>query len=191
MKKISTKDKIVKTCREIIAKEGLSQATAGNISSLGDFTKSSIFYYFESIDQLLLYSLKESVQAISPILDPNFQAYPSIDIYLQSSMEDLINHPENIVHLRVILSFIHQTLYIRESSGEIRDMLLDKLYQSLVAAITYFKRKDLDPDEVENLASLILATFNGLGVHLLLDGSNKKFLKKWQLQLELIANYIG
>lgn len=184
------KNKIIDTTIQVIALEGLNYASAGNISKEGDFNKSIIFYYFENIEDLLLQSLIKSIDEISPILKSDFENYKDIEEYLNKSIHKLISDKESIMHLKVILSFIHQTMYFKDFSRKIDNIIIDDLYISLRKAILHYKSKAMDFDEIETLASLIMTIFNGLGVILLIDGSNDKFIRNWELGVKLISNYI-
>ena len=187
---ISTKDKIILTTIELIGEAGLQNATAGNISKVGGFTKSNIFYYFETIDQVLLKALLKSIEGVSPILGSDFHLYKSISHYLNSSIEGLLSSKEKILYLKVIFSFAYQSMYLEDVLKDLHIVIIEDLYHVLIDALDYFKKRDLEKEEVESLASLIMASFNGLGVILLIDSSDKKFIDTWRFQVELIENHI-
>ncbi|HEY4543501.1 MAG TPA: TetR/AcrR family transcriptional regulator [Tissierellaceae bacterium] len=187
---MDTKNKIIYSTIEIIAHHGIHNATAGNISKSGNFNKSIIFYHFENINDLLLKSLIKSIDELSPILKNNYCEYDSIDEYLNVSIINLINHPDKVIYLKVIMSFAHQTMYLKDFLKDLRTVVFDDLYNVLIEAIKYYKIKEISNHEVDTLASLIMATFNGLGVVLLIDGSNDKFIENWKQLSSLINNYI-
>lgn len=189
-KSTNTRDKIIDTTINIIGQEGFAYATAGNISKEGGFKKSIIFYYFENIDELLFESLAKSIKKLSPILKLNFDDYNNIKDYLNKSIYDLISSQEGVIYLKVILSFVHKNLSFKDSSEDLYNIIIDDLYISLAKAINNFKNLDMTDDEIETLSSLIMTTFNGLGVILLMDGSNEKFIANWNLQVDLIGDYI-
>lgn len=188
---MNTKDKIIYTTIEIIGKQGVHNATAGNISKLGNFNKSIIFYYFKNIDELLLTSLNISVEQLSPIFKENFKEYSSFEDYLNFTIANLINDRQMILYLKVILSFAHQSMFLKKFLNKLHTILFDDVHTTLVKAIDFYKTKDIPEEDIDTLASLIMTTFNGLGVILLIDGSNDKFIKNWKLQVELISYYIA
>lgn len=190
-KSISTKEKIIETTINIIANEGLENTTAGNISKKGNFNKSIIFYYFENIDELLLMSLLKCIEEISPILNLNFDKYKDIEEYLNKNIINLLLDKNKIIYLKVILSFAHQNIFLENNLKDLRSILIDELLEVLRKSVVFYKKVDLTDDKVEDIASLIMTTFNGQGLLLLQDGSNDKFIRNWKLHTSLINNYIS
>ncbi len=187
---MTTKDKLIKTTIDIIAKEGLQSASAGNISKKSNFNKSLIFYYFDNLDDLLLSALNKSIEKISPIFKSDFENYSSLEDYLNLSVERLIKDRDNILYLRVILSFAHQSMYFKNFLDKLYRILFDDIKEVLIEAINFYKDRPISDDNLNTLASLVMASFNGLGIVLLADGSNDRFVKNWKLQVELISHYI-
>lgn len=190
MSKLDTKTKLINTTIEIIARDGLEEATAGNIAEKGELNKSLIFYHFDNLDNLLKSALVSCVKRISPILKKDFDQYENIKDYLYNSISKIINNSNNLIYLRVILSFAHQNTYLNNDLKELRLIIIDDLYEILVEAVNYYKEIELTYEEIDTIASLIMTTFNGLGVVLLLDKSNEKFMRNWKLQAELIERHI-
>lgn len=191
MSNTDTKNKIIETTIDVIASSGIHSATAGNISKKGSFQKSIIFYHFDNVDNLLLQALIKSLNEINPLLSSNnYSDYDSFYSYMSSSINDLLDDSHKIKNLKVILSFAHQTMYLKDFLKDLRNVVFDDLNNSLIKSISYFNKKNIEISDIEVMASLLMATFNGLGVLLLINGSNNKFIENWEMQVKLVSSYI-
>lgn len=189
-KTLKTKDKLILTTIDTIAKEGLKNATAGNIAERGDLNKSIIFYYFKNLDDLLKQALYHSIENTLPILEENFQDYNSIEDYLNESIENIISHKDKLIYLKVILSFAHLNIHMEDDLSGLRPAIITDILLVLTKAFQYFSLGEMEVEDLESSASLTVTTFNGLGVLLLSEGANEKFLRNWKLYTSMLNTHI-
>ncbi len=189
-KTLKTKDKLILTTIDTIAKEGLKNATAGNIAERGDLNKSIIFYYFKNLDDLLKQALYHSIEETLPILEENFQDYNSVEDYLNESIENIISHKDKLIYLKVILSFAHLNIHMEDDLSGLRPAIITDILLVLTKAFQYFSQGEMEAEDLEVSASLTVTTFNGLGVLLLSEGTNEKFLRNWKLYTSMLNTHV-
>ena len=187
---INTREKIILVTVNLIATEGLINATAGNIAKNGDFNKSNIFYYFDTIDDLLYETLIYSIEKITPIVESTYEEFDNIENFLNHYVSKIVENKEKVIALKTTLSFAQKNMYLESNFEQLRGIVVDELVSDLVDAISYYENVNLSPKEIRILSSLAISSFNGLGVMLLIHGSNEKFMENWKTYTKMLNNYI-
>lgn len=190
MNKNKTLNSIINTCKDIIFEDGLKHSSAGNIASRGGFSKSIIFYYFDNIDKLHDMVLENCIENISPILNNNYSTYSSISRYLYKNIETLISEKSKARDLKVLFTFAHDRYFFTNGPNKIKDILIEKISLDIMNSINYYY-PDTGIEESEAIGSLIMTSFNGLGVFLLQGDNNEKFLRNWSIQSQMVEAYLN
>lgn len=185
----NTSEKIIAITKDIIANFGLKAASAGFIAKNGGFSKASIFYYYDNVDELLECVLKDCIVCLDNILDKNWCDYENFSDYLYLSLQNLITNEKKALNLKVLFSFAHDRYYFDDEKNSVRNMLVENVRLDLMSALEFFY-PDSNIENSEYLISLLMTSFYGVGIFLSLDKRSDMLLHDWKMQCDLVDNYL-
>lgn len=183
-----TFQKILDAALGIISNEGLIGISAANVAQHAGVSKSSLFHHFKSMDSLSEAVLKRVMESMEHSIDDSKSA--TVKSYLMAWGEDIVHAAGEQLHVyRAFLSFYHESLFnlnYRKMMEQFLELTKIKLLSDL-KAITKGRVSD---NMIQSIATLIIATLDGIGVHVLLGGSPETYFEVWKLQVDSISELI-
>lgn len=183
-----TYNKILLSAIDIISESGVSGITASKLSALSQVSKSNIFHHFKSTQDIPEAVLKLIFnELIRPIDDSTIENLDEFLKYLGSSIVSVSEEYKKIY--KSFFSFYHESMF-NETYGKIMNDYLDTSKISLIHQIKRYSKKSLTDHELCAISTLILATLDGVGLHILMQGRNDEYLESWNLQVKFICTWL-
>lgn len=183
-----TLQKMINAALIIIANEGLASISAANVAQQAGVSKSSVFHHFKSVDSLSEAVLKWIMESMEHSIDASkFETVKSYLIALGETTIRIARAQQPIY--RAFVSFYHESLF----NGSYRQMIGQFLELSKVKLISDLKvilKHDLSDTLIDSIATLIIATLDGIGMHVLLGGSPDTHVQVWKLQVDSISKLV-
>lgn len=184
-----TNAKILMSAMEVISQGGIGGISATKLSALSDVSKSTIFYHFKSIQEI-----PEAVLQLifSSLLQPiENREDDDIAAFLDRIGSTFINQMnENMKMYKSFFSFYHESMF-DTAYRELMDDFLKVSKENIAAVIKKLSEVQLSDLEAMQIAALLVAALDGIGMHILLGGRQDEYLNAWQLQVKLICQMIA
>lgn len=184
-----TYTRILTSSIDLIAESGIRGISASKLSALSNVSKSSIFYHFKTTQEIPEAVLKLIFsKLINPIDDSKNE---SLFEFLNSLGSSIINISDEYVKVyKAFFSFYHESMF-NEVYQKIMGDYLKSSKVSLSEQIKKLSKKPLSDMEANALSALIIATLDGIGMHILIGGEREEYLKAWELQVQFICNMLN
>ncbi|MFZ5987714.1 MAG: TetR/AcrR family transcriptional regulator [Bacillota bacterium] len=180
--------KILESALVIISNKGLVGISAASVAQQAGVSKSNIFHHFKSVDNLSEAILKRVMESMEHSLDAS--KFKTVKSYLMALGEAIIQVAgEQLPVYRVFLSFYHESLF-NENYRKMIDQFLELTKVKLISDLKVIIKDHLSDKLIQSIATLIITTLDGIGLHVLLGGSPKTYLEVWKLQVDSISEFI-
>ncbi|TCK98520.1 TetR family transcriptional regulator [Natranaerovirga hydrolytica] len=185
---LSTSDKILYAAMEIISQEGLKGLTASKLAKIANISKSTVFHYYKSMDDIPALVLKTLYSEIfSPLEQVN---YNSVYDYLNTvGLTSFSKDEQQRLLYKAFLSLYQESmhnLHLKEIVNICSKEFALVIYTQLRALI----KGTIEDSQVKNITQLIFMTLDGICLHYLINGNQQEALTSWELFITaLIKHY--
>lgn len=184
-----TYTRILTSAMDLISENGISGISASKLSTLSKVSKSAIFYHFKTTQEIPEAVLKLIFDKLSRPIDdsPN----KSLAEFLSSLGASIIDISDEYIKVyKAFFSFYHESIF-NETYQKIMGDYLKISKDSLSDQIKKLSNKSLSDEEANAFSALIIATLDGIGMHILIGGEKEEYLKAWELQVKSICNMLN
>lgn len=184
-----TYTRILISAINLIAENGISGLSASKLSDLSNVSKSTIFHHFKSTQEIPEATLKlimeKMIKPIDDLKDVNLVEF------LDALGASIINVSEDYKKLyKSFFSFYHESMF-NKTYQKIMGEFLEGSKASLTNQIKKLSNKTLSDQEARTFSTLIIATLDGIGMHILMGGERDEYLKAWNLQVKFICDMLN
>lgn len=184
-----TYGRILISAIDLISESGVAGISASKLSKLSNVSKSAIFHHFKTTQEIpeaalnLIFS-----KLIKPIDDSTFE---NLVGFLNNLGLSTINISEEYRKVyKSFFSFYHESMF-NTTYQKIMGDFLKTSKASLTDQIKKFSRKPLSDEEANAFSTLIIATLDGIGMHILMGGEKDEYLKAWEFQVNFLCNMLN
>jgi AcrR family transcriptional regulator len=184
-----TYNRILISAVDLISESGIRGITASKLSTLSNVSKSNIFHHFKTTQEIpeavlnLIFS-----ELIRPIDDSEVESLDEFLNYLGSSVINISKEYKKVY--KSFFSFYYEGMFNETYQKILRDFLQTSK-EGLTTQIKINSRKSLSDQEADAFSTLIIATLDGIGLHILMEEEREEYLKAWDLQVKFICNTLN
>lgn len=184
-----TYNRILLSAVDLISESGIRGITASKLSTLSNVSKSNIFHHFKTTQEIpeavlnLIFS-----ELIRPIDDSEAENLDEFLNYLGVSVINISKEYKKVY--KTFFSFYYESMFHEAYQKILRDFLQTSKVD-LTRQIKRNSRKSLSDQEANAFSTLIIATLDGIGLHILMEEEKEEYLKAWDLQVRFICNTLN
>lgn len=184
-----TYTRILTSSIDLISESGISGISASKLSALSNVSKSAIFYHFKTTQDIPEAVLKLIFSKLNnPIDDSNNE---NLVEFLSNLGTSVIKISDEYVKIyKSFFSFYHESMF-KETYQKIMGEYLKSSKDKLSEQIRILSKKPLSEKEATALSALVIATLDGIGMHMLIGGDRAEYLKAWELQVKFICDMLN
>lgn len=184
-----TYTRILISAINLISENGISGISASKLSALSNVSKSTIFHHFKTTQEIPEAALKLIMEKmIKPIDDLKDE---SLGEFLNDLGVSVINVSEDYKKLyKSFFSFYHESMF-NKTYQKLMGEYLESSKASLTDQIKRISNKPLSDQEASVFSTLIIASLDGIGMHILMEGDRDEYLKAWNLQVKFICDMLN
>ncbi|MDR6224412.1 TetR/AcrR family transcriptional regulator [Desmospora profundinema] len=183
-----TRRRILRETIAMIAEDGIKEVSAAKLAKATSVSKSNIFHHFHSIDEIRMHALYIIFDDLLGQLDAE---YRDLDDFLQSLGRSFFQLPEDhLKTVRAFFSYYHEGMFDSEYQKALASCA-DQMAVRLSKHLTQLTPHPVPQETVESIATILLSTMDGMGLHYLLTGEGARFKQAWQLQVQMIYQLLS
>lgn len=161
---IQTETKIIEATRSLLAEGGMEAATLKAICDRAEVRSGSFYNLFDSKEDVIIHVVRESIDAVDP--DPDHAGTDTVDDLVSAYIRFFHEEPE-LAKVYVIAALTGES----SANGARRRFLRHHLRRVERFADALARRnEDLDAEDSEMRAELLLGALDGLAFRWALDG---------------------
>lgn len=181
-----TYKRILTSAIELISESGISGISASKLSARSNISKSTIFHHFattKDIPKAVLELLMAKL--LSPLGDSDAENLSDFLIRLGSHF--INSFDEDVKVYKTFFSFYNESIFHKDYQIYMHDYLNRSKIQ-LAEKISALSLQQISEQEAGFLSSLMIATLDGIGMHILIGGEKEEYQSAWELQVERLIS---
>lgn len=183
-----TRARILREAISLIAEKGIKEVSAAKLAKATGVSKSNIFHHFKSIDEILL-SVLDVI--FDDFLEQLKVEHRNLDEFLQSLGQIFFHVPEeHLKTFKAFFSFYHEGLFHSEYQKALI-LCSDQMIKLLCKHLTRLVSNSMAQETIESIATILLTTLDGIGLHYLLNKKGTRYTQAWQLQVQMISRLLS
>ncbi|MBD2872321.1 TetR/AcrR family transcriptional regulator [Paenibacillus arenilitoris] len=182
-----TRARIEEAAIAIIAAEGVRMLSAAKLASASGVSKSNIFHHYATIEDIRTGVLRRIFEAMLAPLHAEYRDpahfLTAVGGFVTGARE------EEVAVFKAFFSYYHEGMF-HETYRGLLVSCADEMHGLLCRQLEKLASPRVSPETIDSLASVLLSTIDGMGLHVLLHGEAARFEHAWRMQAQMIVRLL-
>ncbi len=181
----STADRILYGAMQIISQSGLKGLSASKLATAVNISKSTVFHYFKTMDDipsLILERLYDEI--INPIQESH---YTDVRAYLKALGSSSFSSNEQHITIYKAFASLYQASMHDDALQQVVQHCYQRFHQMVFTKLQGLCSSPIDDSTLKTLTDLILMSLDGIGMNYLIHQNQAQAKNAWELLVDTIA----